>query len=342
MTKRLKLGLWTPLPHTIRPEPEMVAGIASLTATGGGLEAGTRDPSYAMALKLVRRAEELGFDITLVAERFLGPDLESWALASALAVSTSRIEIIAAVHPGMITPQVTAKIAATIDRISGGRFVINIVNGWWKEEFDMFSNGGWLTDGDERYRRMDEFTEVLKRLSAGETFSFNGEFYRFENGHLPTRMIRPSLPIYTASRSDNGKDTIARHGDLWFVNYEPDFRKFEQNLNEIERDIVDMRARAAAYGREMAFGMSAHVICSDTDAEAEALAVELQESSRANPVAGLPARALGGGLIGSAQRIAERLNRYSEIGLDCVMMHFHPMADGLERFAAEVRPKLVQ
>ena len=68
-----------------------------------------------------------------------------------------------AVHPGMITPQVVAKMGASLDRISGGRFSIKIVNGWWQEEFDLFSNGTWIGDA-ERYPRMGEFIQVLKGL----------------------------------------------------------------------------------------------------------------------------------------------------------------------------------
>ena len=62
-----------------------------------------------------------------------------------------------AVHPGIVTPQVVAKMGASLDRISGGRFAINIVNGWFQQEFELFSNGAWIDASDARYRRMDEF-----------------------------------------------------------------------------------------------------------------------------------------------------------------------------------------
>src|SRR5947208_1046870 len=76
----------------------------------------------------------------LIAQRFLGPDLDFWILASALATQTKSIEIMAAVHPGIIDPKVVAKLAASIDRISGGRFCVNIVNGSRPEEFQVFGH----------------------------------------------------------------------------------------------------------------------------------------------------------------------------------------------------------
>ena len=96
----------------------MERATAALKSAGAGASDGT----FEFARDVVRRADELGFDTTLIAERFLGPDLEAWVLAAALAVVTRRIELMVAVHPGMVTPQVVAKMGASLDRISGGRF----------------------------------------------------------------------------------------------------------------------------------------------------------------------------------------------------------------------------
>ena len=79
----MKFGIWTPLPHTIRPEPGMDRAIAAIKS--GASLAGRADGTFEFACDVVRRADELGFDTTLIAERFLGPDLSAWVLASALA-----------------------------------------------------------------------------------------------------------------------------------------------------------------------------------------------------------------------------------------------------------------
>src|SRR5260370_9682953 len=124
------------------------------------------DKSFQFALDVVARAEALGFDITLIAERLLGPDLEAWMLAAALAARTKKIQIMPAVYPGMVTPQLVAKMGATLDRITGGRFAINVVNGWFQKEFELFSHGPWIESSDARSRRMDRFFRVSEGLAS--------------------------------------------------------------------------------------------------------------------------------------------------------------------------------
>ncbi len=114
----MKLGVWAPLPHTIGREAEIDLALEELGQPGRGLPV---DRSYAFVRDVVKRAETIGFDITLVAERLIARDLEAWVVASALAVETSRIEIMTAVHPGIFPPQLVAKMASSLDRLSGGR-----------------------------------------------------------------------------------------------------------------------------------------------------------------------------------------------------------------------------
>src|ERR1700738_3668945 len=199
----MRLGIWTPLPHTIRAEPAMEAGIHQVMMRGAE---GASDKSFQFALDVVARAEALGFDITLIAERLHGPDLEAWMLAAALAARTKKIQIMPAVYPGMITPQLVAKMGATLDRITGGRFAINVVNGWFQKEFELFSNGAWIESSAARYRRMDEFVRMLKGLWSEEHFTMRGEFYQADDATLAVKPVRvPHPPIYTASRADSGK-----------------------------------------------------------------------------------------------------------------------------------------
>ena len=175
----MRFGVWTPLPHTIRPEPRMQDAIAELSTPGAG---SGLDGSYQFALDVVAEAEAAGFDSTLIAQRYLGPDLDSWMLASALAARTKTIEIMPAVHPGIVLPQLVAKFGASLDRISGGRAAVNLVNGWWADEFNMYGNGSWIEDPQARGRRMDEFLTVLKGLWTTSPFSFEGEFFTVEGG----------------------------------------------------------------------------------------------------------------------------------------------------------------
>lgn len=332
----MRFGVWTPLPHTVRVEPEMEAAIADLKAPGVG---GPVDKSFRIAADLVKRGEALGFETTLIAERHLGPDLEAWMTGAALIAETSRIELMVAVHPGIVPPAVAAKMGASFDRISGGRFAVNIVNGWFEEEIDLFGNGAWLDRSDARYRRMDEFIAVMKGLWTEETFDLDGEFYRARNGRLPIRPVQtPNPRIYAASASPAGKEIIAKHCDCWFVAYEPGFANIDANMGRIADEVAAMNARVAALGRTMSYGISTHVICTDSAAEAEERALALDEYGKKDPVSAVAAKALGAGLVGTAKQIVERLRYFEEIGIETPMVHFHPMRDGLETFAAEIMP----
>jgi FMNH2-dependent dimethyl sulfone monooxygenase len=345
----MQFGLWTPLPHTIRPEPRMDEAIAAVKAPEG--LNGHGDGTFAFACDVVRRADELGFDTTLIAERFLGPDLSAWVLASALAMVTKRIELMVAVHPGMVSPQVIAKMGSSLDRISGGRCALNIVNGWWMEEFELFSNGGWIGDA-ERYPRMGEYIQVIKGLWTDSDFNFDGTYYRArvraaltgaegkvvmpDAGEIVAKPSRlPYPPIYAASRSPGGKALIAQHCDVWFAEYKPGFRNFESNIVRMAADLREMDGLAAQYGRKLRYAINPQVICCDTQDEAERLAEDAERD--AGPRDRM-VNALGAGLVGTPKVIAERLRRYAEIGMDCMVTRFTPMLEGVETFGTKVMP----
>jgi FMNH2-dependent dimethyl sulfone monooxygenase len=336
----MRFGVWTPLPHTIRPEPLMNEAIRESGTRG--LASGP-DKAFRFAVDMLRRGEELGFETTLLAERWMGTDHSAWLLAAALAPLTTRIELMVAVHPGIVTPQAVAKFAVSLDRISGGRAAINIVNGWWKEEFETFGQGWWPQDDDTRYRRMDEFVRVLRGMWQQDEFDFQGEFYTVNRQGLPLKSVQlPHPPIYAGTRNEAGKDVIARDCDYWFVDYQPDYRRWKQNIEQASVFVTDMKGRAARHGRTIDFGMSCHVICADTNDRAVELANQLEEHGKTNRIAVIAARALGPGLVGTPEVIADRIRGYQEAGVGTMMLHFHPMAEGMERFAGQVLPLLTR
>lgn len=328
----MRLGIWAPLPHTIRPEPEIVAALDELGTPGLGLPL---DRSFRFLADVVQRAEDLGFDITLVAERLVARDLEAWIVSSALAVLTSRIQIMTAVHPGLVLPQMVAKMGASLDRLSGGRFAVNVIPGRRSHEFDLFGNGSWLEDTQARYRRMEEFIDVMSGLWTQERFTHAGDFFQIPEGAVATRpMTLPRPPIFAASGSEQGKAIIARTCDTWFISHEPGLAAYESNAVKVAADIRDMRARAAAHGRTLGYGLSTYVICAESVEAAEREAAELDLIPDAN----VAAKALGAGLVGTPRVIADRIKRYEDAGVDCLMLQFHPMRQGLETFAERVMP----
>ena len=293
---------------------------------------------------MIRRGEELGFETTLIAERWMGTDHSAWMLASALAALTSRIELMVAVHPGIMTPQAVAKLAVSLDRISGGRAAINIVNGWWKEEFETFGHGWQPQDDDARYRRMDEFVRVLRGLWQEDVFDFHGEFYTVDGQGLPLKSVQlPHPPIYAGTRNETGKEVIARDGDYWFVDYQTDYRMCGAQ-HRAGRGLHRRYETARGAPRPHASISACRVMSSAPIRQSEAvdLANQLEEHGKtiSNRVAFIAAKALGPGLVGTPELIADRIRRYEAAGVGTLMMHFHPMMEGMERFARQVMPLL--
>jgi FMNH2-dependent dimethyl sulfone monooxygenase len=330
----MQLGIWCPAPLSIRPAGPFAPAFEALVQQGGGVDA-----NYRESLAFIKRAEELGFSITLIAQRFLGPDLDSWILSTAIAAHTNTIEIMAAVHPGIIDPRVVAKQAASIDRISGGRFCVNIVNGTRPHEFHAF--GEWIEIGAARYRRMEEFIQVLKKLWSGAEVSFKGEFYSFENCAVPTRSVRkPYPPIYAASRAEDGMDVVAREADVWFVNPVNDFERYDESLVKVEGEIREMRRKCAALGRTVRIGISACVVQGETDQEALQFASDYKAAAMSDPSLKSAYNGLSAGIIGNAKTVVERLRRWNDMGVDLFMMQFYPLQNGMERFARDVMPDI--
>jgi FMNH2-dependent dimethyl sulfone monooxygenase len=243
--------------------------------------------------------------------------------------------------------------ASSLDRISHGRCALNIVNGWWMEEFDLFSNGTWIGDA-ERYPRMGEYIQVIKGLWTDPDFKFDGTYYRAhvraaltgadgkvvmpDPGEIVAKASHlPYPPIYAASRSPQGKALIAQHGDVWFAEYQPGYRNFELNIERMAADVRAMDDLAAKYGRKLRYAINPQVICCETQAEAERLAEEAEHN--AGPRDRM-VNALGAGLVGTPQLLAERLRRYEKIGIEIMMTRFTPMKEGVETFGTKVIPLL--
>lgn len=331
----MELGIWTPLPHTV-PPPGL---LPEAFEYGPGA---SRDDTYLrLALDVVRRADEFGFDVTLVAERFMGPDAEAWILATTLAASTSRITVMPAVHPGILAPQVVAKLAATLHQVSGGRSAVNIVNGWAQAEFQNFSNGQWLVDPEARYRRMTEFLEVLRRLWIEDEVTHRGEFYALDGAYLGPKPVDTLPAVFGASGSEAGRDALARYGDVWFLGRpamsarESD-EKFDEEIEHISREISAMRQRAAGFGRAIKCGLVAMVVVGEDEQETGSVHDALDDYSRrglmeAISVGGLP-------LFGTPVQIEKRVRALDGAGVDLLMLKFAPMRTGLERFGSGVLP----
>lgn len=334
----MKLGFWPPVYGNwiISAQPE------------------TRDASFAYTKKATLLAESIGFDTLLLAEHFMNPvtthleQLDCWTTAAGLAAVTDKIEIIAAVKPGFRAPGVIAKMAAGIDDISQGRFAINLVSAWWIPEFEML--GVPLLPHDERYLRSEEFLTIVKRSWLEDEFSFDGDYYSVKQTKLsPKPVHQPHPPIYIGGESEQGRNFGAKMADTFLINGRP--------LEDVKEIVDDVRELAKTYGRSPRFGISAFVICRDTESEAQA-EFERLVAMRNTEIVGADKDVVmlkavpyerkevgtnGGihaGLVGTPEQIAERMRAFEAIGIETFLLQFHPVVEELERFGEKLMPLL--
>ncbi|MFB5191805.1 LLM class flavin-dependent oxidoreductase [Alicyclobacillus fastidiosus] len=311
---------------------------------------------YAKAVAV--RAEELGFDTTLIAELNLNDikgaqadTLEAWTTAAALAAVTERLEIMTAVRPGFHNPAVTAKMAANIDQLSNGRFTLNVVSAWWAEEARQY--GGVFTEHDDRYDRTREFVEIMKGLWTETSFSYHGKYYDISDAKLnPKPIQRPNPVLYAGGESEKGKDLITSTCDAYVMH--------GGTVEEIRVKIEDMahRRQQKHLPPLRSFGMAAYVICRDTEAEAQAelsritdvkqgaaydsytdfvSKSELEQQLRLYDYS-VSNRGLRPNLVGTPEQIARQILAYEEVGLDLLLLQCSPQLEEMERFAAQVMP----
>ena len=231
--------------------------------------------------RYAQTAEEVGFDYVLLQTRFFASygaenQLEAAALASALAAVTKRLNIITAVLPGLWHPGVMAKIISTIDHISNGRASVNIVSGWFKGEFHGYGEP-WL-DHDERYRRSEEFIEVLREMWTKEEANYRGDFYRLNNAPLKPKPINPPK-IFQGGNSRAAKEMAGRVSDVYFMN--------GGSLEKIKEQIDEVKALRKANGKgDIQFGVNGFVIVRDTEEEAKQVLRDIVENADREAVEG--------------------------------------------------------
>lgn len=309
------------------------------------------DAGYHRTRNLLRRAERLGYDATLVAQHVIHPSntaddvLEAWSSLAALGEATERIELIGAIKPLLMNPLVFAKFSTNLAAISGGRLSVNVVSGWFLPELEAL--GLTASDHDDRYRYTADWLDAVLALWAGEHIDLAGRGGQPALIH-PTPSPRPT--VYFGGESEPARALAARTADVFFINGRP--------LAQAVEVIDDLRARPRA-GAPLRFGLSAFVVARDTEAEALAELAHLQSlvdaerrpeiSSGADPKAQMY-KVLSGvsrvgsnggtlaGLVGSHEQVIERIEAFHRAGVELFMLQFQPLDAELERFAHNVIP----
>src|SRR5438105_8279810 len=227
------------------------------------------EASWSYVSRLARRSEEIGYDLTLVAELNLNdikgtdaPSLDAWSTAAALAAVTRRLELVVAVRPTFHNPALLAKQATNIDHIGGGgRLSLNVVSSWWAAEAKKY--GVHFEHHDDRYARTAEWLEVVNRLWTEDHFSFAGKYYRVEDAVMkPKPVTRPRPVIYAGGESEAAKQMIAALCDAYVMHGDEPAR--------VREKIADMQARREQLGLPpMKYGVAAYTIVRPTEEEAK-------------------------------------------------------------------------
>jgi len=314
------------------------------------------DTSWAAARRLARRSEELGYDLTLIAELFLNdikgpaaPALDAWTTAAAVAAVTERLELMVAVRPTFHNPAIFAKQAACLDHISGGRLALNVVSSWWADEARRY--GVRFDPHDDRYARTAEWLTVVDGAWRDPSFSYTGTYYQVDELIVaPGPVRRPRPVIYAGGESEAARRLIAATCDAYVMHGDPPER--------VAPKIADMRRRREALGLPpMKFGMAAYAIVRDDEAAAARELARITDVAPGSPgyanykdwIAhtqldqqvslhdySVSNRGLRANLVGTPAQLQDRIAAFAAVGVDLLLLQCSPQLEEMERLAAAV------
>jgi alkanesulfonate monooxygenase len=341
-----------------------------------GTSRGGRTADLAYFKQVAVAADTLGYEGVLIPT---GRSCEDpWTVATSLIDATRHLKFLVALRPGLMTPALGARIAASFDRLSGGRLMINLVTGGDAEELE--GDGLFLPHG-ERYALSDEFMtiwrEILARSHRGEALDFDGKHLQVKGAKLLYPPVQtPYPPLFFGGSSPEAHELAARQLDTYLTWGEPPAA--------VAAKVADVRARAARHGRTLTYGIRLHVIVRETEDAAWDAARDLVQhldpatvaaaqkkfaamdsegqrrmaalhGGRFNPAdirqglevapnlwagVGLVRGGAGTALVGNPQQVADRIREYADLGLEYFVLSGYPHLEEAYRFAELVFPLL--
>jgi alkanesulfonate monooxygenase len=326
-----------------------------------------RAPEIGYLTQIAQAVDRLGYSGVLLPTGVACE--ESFVTAAALAAKTEKLQFLVAIRPGTASPAYYARLATTLDRISNGRLLLNIVVGGSPAEL---AGDGIHLEHDERYAHAEEFFTVFEELLEKGTASFDGKYIKATNARLGFPSVQnPRPPLYFGGSSDAGIDFSVGRVDKYLTWGEPPAQVAEK--------ITKVRKAAGERGREVSFGIRLHFIVRETDDEAWEAAERLirhldddtireaqerfvQESDSVGQKrmaalhggrrdklevspnlwagVGLVRAGAGTALVGSPKTVAARLREYQEIGIDTVIGSGYPHLEEAYRVAELLFPEL--
>jgi alkanesulfonate monooxygenase len=341
-----------------------------------GSAKGARQADLAYFKQIAIAADSLGYEGVLLPTGRSCED--AWILAASLIDATRRLKFLVALRPGLVQPAQSARMAATFDRLSGGRLLVNLVTGGDRAELE---GDGLYLPHDQRYEQSTEFLtiwrETLARSHEGDGFDFDGKHLSVKGAKLLYPPVnRPYPPIFFGGSSEEAHELAAQQLDTYLTWGEPPAA--------VAAKVADIRARAARYGRTLSFGIRLHVIVRETEdaawRAASELVSELDDSiiataqqkfaqmdsvgqrrmaelnkgrlNKANVRDGLEVSpnlwagvglvrgGAGTALVGNPRQVADRIEEYAALGLEHFIFSGYPHLEEAHRFAELVFPLL--
>jgi alkanesulfonate monooxygenase len=293
---------------------------------------------------------------------------DAWVLASSLVTHTKQMRFLVAIRPGLMSPGVAARMAATFDRVSSGRLLINVVTGG--DPVELAGDGVHLNH-DDRYKLTDEFLTVWRQIASGETIDFQGDYLNIDGGKLLFPPVqKPHPPLWFGGSSPIAQRIAAKHVDVYLTWGEPP-EQVAQKINEVRR-------LAEEEGRTLRFGIRLHVIVRETESQAWDAANDLIRYVDDNAIAtaqkafarmdsegqrrmsqlhnssrealeispnlwagvGLVRGGAGTALVGDPTTVAARMLEYAELGIDSFIFSGYPHLEEAYRVAELLFPLL--
>ncbi|MEA3181744.1 MAG: alkanesulfonate monooxygenase [Gammaproteobacteria bacterium] len=335
-----------------------------------GTSQGARRVDLTYLQQIAVAADTLGYNGVLLPTGRSCED--AWVVASSLIGATRSLRFLVAVRPGITSPGLSARMAATFDRLSNGRLSINVVTGGDSSELE---GDGLFVDHDQRYAITDEFLRIWRGILAssheGGSIDFNGKHLRSKGGRsLFPPLQKPHPPLYFGGSSPAAHELAAAQVDVYLTWGEPP--------DAVAQKIADIRRRAAAKGRTLRFGIRLHVIVRETNEAAWQAADELishlddaaiaraqavfsksdsegqrrmaalhggrRDSLEISPNlwagVGLVRGGAGTALVGDPETVAARIHEYADLGIETFIMSGYPHLEEAYRFAELVFPHL--
>ncbi len=361
------------LEHPLYNNRKFKLGTFSTNLSGGCAISkieGVLQADWPSTLRLAQLADAMEFEALVPVGRwrgfggetnFNGAGFESFSWASAIAASTRSSGVFATTHVPTIHPIFAAKMGTTIDHVSNGRFVMNIVTGWFKPEIEMF--GRAQLDHGDRYKMAEEWLGLVKRLWTEDAeFDHDGPFYQVKKGWCqPKPLHKPYPPIMNAGGSETGRHYAAKHCDVAFVvftSHDPDqMRKQAAAYRDLARNEYGRDIKVWSYGycvqaetekeardfykyyvHEKGDWVAASNLLDTMGLNAQTLPPEAIEPLKEHFIAGWG----GVPLIGTKEQIVEGLQALSDVGIDGALLSWPRYVEGMEEFQRVTYPLVVQ